>query len=749
MAIREPVARDLNSKEIVQMNNQANRLVQMAIAFVGITCALVHVPRLNAQDKRLVTADDLMSQMKSVAQLQLSPDGHNLAYSIDGEDSLWLLTIGSKQQPRALGNGFIPLWSPDGTRLSFYSTRSGTPQLWIFDLRKDETTQITNFAGGINPDPVARLSGFDEEPLHYSWSPDGGKIVLTSRTIANPSNSNSQDSDSRASSARVHTEGKPLVLNDKTPPWWILSGLFRFDPVRTAVGSRDTGSAVENDDNQKLELAEPNQIFIVDVESKQIRQLTKDDDGYFGPDWSPDGREIVCASNEKRPMTGYGPDTTNVYLINLSTGEKTPLTHGPDQKRLPHWSPDGKWIAYLSGKQFEVASLFLLPRTGGTTINVTPQLDRNIFSFRWSPRSDSILISYQDGVAFPIARVAIPAGKFLRLTQDDTLHFPFTVSRTDKLVWVEAGGSKSGVLYEAELDGQNASQLLDLNPQIREWVLGEQRVVRWNNGRGEELEGILIKPVGYEKGKSYPLIVDTYPSGGVANGFAGYLMIGNQAFASRGYAVFFPHERTAHTWWNPSKGKAFDEATRGPQGPDIMMDDLMSGIDTVVKMGVADPDRMCLYGFSNGGGATNMIVTKTTRFKCAVSASGAATDITSSFFMLGDPSTYVKMTGGRTPWDDPETYIKLSPIYHLDKVATPMLLAAGDQETAGTLINLEMCTGLRYLGRDVTFLRYPDQGHGFTGAALKDYWQRVNVFFDKYLKPDAPADPSGRRSQPN
>ena len=133
MAIREPVARDLNSKEIVQMNNQPNRLVQMAIAFVGITCALVHVPRLNAQDKRLVTADDLMSQMKSVAQLQLSPDGHNLAYSIDGEDSLWLLTIGLKQQPRALGNGFIPLWSPDGTRLSFYSTRSGTPQLWIFD----------------------------------------------------------------------------------------------------------------------------------------------------------------------------------------------------------------------------------------------------------------------------------------------------------------------------------------------------------------------------------------------------------------------------------------------------------------------------------------------------------------------------------------------------------------------------------------------------------------------------------------
>jgi dipeptidyl aminopeptidase/acylaminoacyl peptidase len=155
------------------------------------------------------------------------------------------------------------------------------------------------------------------------------------------------------------------------------------------------------------------------------------------------------------------------------------------------------------------------------------------------------------------------------------------------------------------------------------------------------------------------------------------------------------------------------------RAPTLMMDDLMTGIDTVVKMGVADPDRMCLYGFSNGGGATNMIVTRTTRFKCAVSASGAATDITSSFFMLGDPETYVKMTGGRTPWDDPETYIKLSPIYHLDKVTTPMLLAAGDEETAGALISMEMYTGLRYLGRHVTFLRYPRSGPRVHGGGIE------------------------------
>ena len=164
-----------------------------------------------------------------------------------------------------------------------------------------------------------------------------------------------------------------------------------------------------------------------------------------------------------------------------------------------------------------------------------------------------------------------------------------------------------------------------------------------------------------------------------------------------------------------------------------MMDDLMSGIDTVVKMGIADPNRMCLYGFSNGGGATNLIVTRTSRFKCAVSLSGVGVDWTGSFLL--SPETWQKLAG-TAPWQDPEAFTTLSPIYHLDKVTTPMLLAGGDKEDTSVIQWLEMYNGLRYLHRDVTLLRYPRQGHGLTSAALKDYWRRVNAFFDKYLHPD-------------
>jgi len=146
---------------------------------------------------------------------------------------------------------------------------------------------------------------------------------------------------------------------------------------------------------------------------------------------------------------------------------------------------------------------------------------------------------------------------------------------------------------------------------------------------------------------------------------------------------------------------------------------------------------MCLYGFSNGGGATNQIITRTSRFACAVSASGVLIDWPLSFYLGGEDANTPTLLGELAPWDDPGAYVALSPIYHLNRVTTPLLLAVGDDER-GVLVlyNIEMYNGLRYLGKNVTLLRYPHQVHGFTGDALKDYWQRANSFLDVYLRPE-------------
>ena len=166
-----------------------------------------------------------------------------------------------------------------------------------------------------------------------------------------------------------------------------------------------------------------------------------------------------------------------------------------------------------------------------------------------------------------------------------------------------------------------------------------------------------------------------------------------------------------------------------------MFDDAMSGIDALISKGIVDPDRMCLYGFSNGGAVVNQLVTMTNRFKCAVSVAAALSGDWSRPFFLQTNAQFITDIAGATPWEDTQAYVKLSAIYRLDKVNTPILLADGDTDTMFLLGCIEMYNGLRFLKKDVTFLRYPGQGHGFDGAALKDFWERENIFFDKYLRP--------------
>jgi len=217
------------------------------------------------------------------------------------------------------------------------------------------------------------------------------------------------------------------------------------------------------------------------------------------------------------------------------------------------------------------------------------------------------------------------------------------------------------------------------------------------------------------------------------DGFKHGLMGMNQAWASMGYMIFWPDPRTPPTWGNPFKSATFDMAGKGPEGWDVAEDDVLSGVDELINRGLADPERIGLYGFSNGSALVNNLVTRTNRFKCAVSVGPALTDwVRSSFLNTGN--WVAAFDGGVTVWDDPAGYVKLSAVFFLNKVKTPMLLAVGDDDGA-LLDSIEMYNGLRYFGQDVTLLRYSNQGHGFTGAALEDFLQREAAFFDKYLSP--------------
>ena len=606
--------------------------------------------------------------------------------------------------------------------------------MWIFRIASGHSEQVTHMKGGIDPDPMTMFIGSDGwlgDPLRYSWSPDSTQIVFPSR-MTDDRTANQPTSPSKVSRPSRKSPWSPLVLTADTPPQWTLAGVFRgggFGVPRKWVDGKVDHTPASTSLNKTAD-----HLFIVNVHSKAVRRLTSDDAGYFTPDWSPDGREVLCVSNEGRELVGWGSGPTNLYTIEVATGSKRALTTDSVYKRIPSWSPDGESISYLGANADNLGRvyLFVVARTGGKPTNLTTKLDRRVREAHWLPDSRSMAILYWDGVDSPIARLDVGTGNSTNLTgRDSAARGSFSVSTSGTVAWSQSDGSSPARIYT--LRDHSAHVVVDLAPEIENLELGAQEVVRWKNSGGDDREGILIRPPGYQEGRRYPLIVDAYPN--LQNGFKASPMMPGQAWASRGYLVFYPDAEGPHVWQNPWKSIADNTKAKGAPGVALAVDDVISGTDNLVRQGIADPERICIYGFSNGGGIVNQVVTKTNRFKCAISVAAAiSADWTIPFLLFTQPKA-VSDLAGATPWSSPQTYVALAAIYRIDQVTTPMLLANGDDDGGALLGEVEMYSGLRYLGRNVTFLRYPHQGHGFEGEAMKDFWERENAFLDKYLSP--------------
>jgi len=688
-------------------------------AFKTAVCEPRHSPSL----------DDLLT-LKDIEALSMSPDGAWLAYACDG--SVSVIPVASQGHPRKIADkGMFPVWAPDSKHLAYYA---GEPaQLWVLNIVSNREEQVTNLKAGVRPSEWTGMIGTRgsiDGAWHYSWSPDSTQIVFPSQAEQHGSDF---DRNAAAEKGRDTQEWAPLILTANTPPDWTLSGIFRsggFVPPH-----RESGKVIWNSQSSEhYSPAMTNQLFVVNVQTKTVRQLTRDNDVYFGPDWSPDGRKIACASSEGRPLVGWGSGPTNIYVIDVQTGNKSPVTTGDEYNRAPQWSPDGRTLAYLSWKKGNPQQLLAIPANGGEPTNVTRQLDRDIYLFSWAADGKSAAFIFFDGVSMPIGTADVRSSRVMRLIDGHpAARLLMATARTGVLAWTESDDRHRDVIYIRDSASSSARMLLDANPEIHDWKLGDQVLVYWKNGRGEDITGILIKPVGYQAGQRYPLIVDCYP--GLPNSFKGTPMWGNQTWAARGYAVFWPVSRAPHVVDNPYKEPAFTEAARGSRGLEVMADDILSGVDELVREGIADPDRMALYGISNGGAVVNQMVIRTDRFKCAVSVAAAwSADWIMPFFLRTEPKL-LPMTVGVYPWEQPEEYVALSTVFHLDRVRTPVLLIDGDNDGMFLLNTIEIYNGLRFLHKDVVLLRYPEQGHIFSGSALKDFSERVNTFIEEHLKP--------------
>ncbi len=388
-------------------------------------------------------------------------------------------------------------------------------------------------------------------------------------------------------------------------------------------------------------------------------------------------------------------------------------------------SPDGKWIAYLDTAHPYGAQLLFCERAH-LPDNSRPQplSQTPILAFQWRSDSQGLWVIAANGADEPVDRVTLD-GRFEQLTQDPAMRrVGGLVAANDVLAWVQSDGDHYGAIWLRDRAGHSRA-LLDPNPQTslwsRHWM---QEVVRWKNAQGEELQGILAMPVG---GHRLPLIVDPYSSW--RNRFLNIPALGNYEFVRAGFAVFFPDHRAPFTFPEMAFGAAYVGAARNRDPVDVLTDDVMSGVAELVRRGIANPHRLFLYSSSNGASAIDQLLTQSHQFRAAVSHGGVANWLGyyKERHLLGD-ETIPAFLGGCTPDNSLDLYRRISPAYQADKIDTPLLLVVGEKDSryADTI---QFYRSLHKLGKPVSLLVYPREGHEISSASLAEQHIRKAIQF--------------------
>jgi dipeptidyl aminopeptidase/acylaminoacyl peptidase len=652
--------------------------------------------------KRPLKLDDL-PRLREVRDPQLSPDGQWVAYVVSAIDvkedkstsHVWMVSYDGKTN-RQMTTGdegeSAPRWSPDGKYLSFTSSRKGAAkgnQVWLLDRSGGEAFQLTDVKG--------RLQS-------YEWSPDSKRLALV---VGDP------DPEAEAAQAAQEKGEKPK------PPKPIVIDRYKF----------------KQDGQGYLLSGRRSYVYLFDIASKKLERLTTGKWDESSPSWSPDGARIAFMSNHAED-----PDrepSNQIFVAEAKPGatEKalTPPASRGGRSR-PEWSPDGKWIAFLESDEkkygaYSMSHLATVATDGSgapTRMQATEAIDRGVSSPTFSADGKFINFTVTDDQSVYPARVNLASGKVERL-----LARPIVVSSlesaSNRSVVLSGGNTKYTEIYAFENGALR--QITKHNDELfAELELGQTEEVSFKSKDGTEVHGLLTYPVGYVKGTKVPMLLRIHggPNGQDQHSFSAE----RQFFAANGYAVLAVNYRGS-----AGRGQKFSRAIFADWGH-YEVEDLQAGVDHIVKMGVADPDRLGVGGWSYGGILTDYLIASDTRFKAATS--GAGTAFTVSYY---GTDHYIIQYDNEIgpPWDPKawETYQKISyPFLHANRIKTPTLFLCGEKDFNVPIAGSEqMYQALRSLGVETQLVIYPNQNHGINRPSyVRDRYERYLTWYDKYLK---------------
>jgi dipeptidyl aminopeptidase/acylaminoacyl peptidase len=469
--------------------------------------------------------------------------------------------------------------------------------------------------------------------------------------------------------------------------------------------------------------------------------LTKGSRHVAAFNWSFDGTRIVLTARATPKLMDN--DTTEVFVAPASlqnapygAAQWKQITKGGGAENQPQFSPDGRWISYLARADGDVnvgpERIHIVAATGGEPRALAQTFDGYISSYRWVFDSQRVIFLAALGVGANLysMRVDEPSPSPTLMTRNEgvTTGFSMTVDGMNIAYVHENPRMPTEV---ALLNARNMIPILltRLNPQIESLTLGQVDAVKWNSNDGTEVEGILVYPVGYQTGARYPLLTYIHggPEGAYTKVFNASWSAFPQVYAGAGYAVFMPNFRGSSNY-----GAKFARSNARLVGK-VDYEDILSGVDHLIKLGLADESRLAVAGWSYGGYMSAWIIGHTDRFKCAAYGAGLSNAV--SYWGNADIVHQRERLHGGTPWEARKMFDEQSPLNYLTNVKTPALIFHGEKDERVPLgQSLESYRTLKRLGVTTQLVIYPDQGHGLlTPSYQLDKMRREFAWVEKYL----------------
>src|SRR6266704_3921725 len=623
---------------------------------------------------RNITIEDYF-RIRDVSQPELSPDGQWVAYTVrtkilkedKNEQRLWMVpTHGGDPIPMTAEgvSSSHPRWSSDGKFLAFLSARNnGKTQVWLLNRLGGEAARFTDTAQGVDD---------------FEWSPDSTRLVLILRDPKPEDLEAAKDKDKP-----VSAPAKP-----KTPPPFIVD---RLQFKRDTVGYLDRRRT---------------HLYVFDVSSKSFTQITSGDYDDSEPAWSPDGKSLAFTSNRSTPDpdSNFNNDIWVDAANNTDKGANVArITTNLGSDHSPAWSPDGKWLAFVSQvdvKAIDYATqhLAIAPSNGGEAKVLTLAFDRSVRRPRFSADGRSIHFIADDDGTQNLCRISVTGGEIARPIGDRLSVDSYSLGKDGAIAAQISSLDRPDEIYLS--NGTDLTRLTKTNDAlISQLRLAKPEYVHFKSKDGTAVAGYLYKPVDYSPGKKVPTLLN--PHGGPVGQYSASFYHLAELYAANGYAVLLPNPRGSSGY-----GQNFCEAIFADWGNKDYQDD-MAMVDFALAQGIADPEKLGVGGWSYGGMSTDFIIAQTTRFKAAISGAGIAL-MTSGYGHDQYVKDYEAELG--RPWENKAVWEKISPYYRVNNITTPTLFMCGDVDWNVPIIGGEqMYQALKSPGRTTELVVYPDR----------------------------------------